>query len=247
MVTTGPYFCGSLEAEVTLYLSPELNTLLSKLENELRFVLICSKVTLVTSTDLPANAENTDVDLSNMDLIKEENMEKENRTDYKFKFEGNDNHSFTIGEAKRAIEFSVHGNHIGSINAWMKLPEKWIREYKEKTIYDNIHMFSFFFIIIITIIIGIRYLLQLIKDKNPNLKIIYFNLIKKRDFNNDFYNNLNKKILNFNERIEKKCLHSQIQIFDIQSISNHIGLEKSFQTAHACYICKHLRTQPKTS
>ena len=53
---------GSLEAEVTLYLSPELNTLLSKLENELRFVLICSKVTLVTSTDLPANAENTDVE-----------------------------------------------------------------------------------------------------------------------------------------------------------------------------------------
>jgi isoleucyl-tRNA synthetase len=53
---------GSLEAEVTLYLSPELNALLSKLENELRFVLICSKVTLVTGTDLPANAEITDVE-----------------------------------------------------------------------------------------------------------------------------------------------------------------------------------------
>ena len=70
--------------------------------------------------------------------------------------------------------------------------------------------------------------LKIIKDKNPNLKIIYFNLIIKRDFNNDFYNNLNKKILNFNERIEKKCLNSQIQIFDIQSISNHIGLENFY-------------------
>ena len=53
---------GSLEAEVTLYVSPELNALLSKLENELRFVLICSKVTLITESDAPASAENTDID-----------------------------------------------------------------------------------------------------------------------------------------------------------------------------------------
>ena len=70
--------------------------------------------------------------------------------------------------------------------------------------------------------------LKIIKDENPNLNIIYFNLIKKRDFSNDFYNNLNKKILNFNERVEKKCFHSQIQIFDIQSISNYIGLDNFY-------------------
>jgi len=70
--------------------------------------------------------------------------------------------------------------------------------------------------------------LKIAKDKNPNLKVIYFNLIKKRDFSGDFYNNLNKKILNFNERIEKKCLQTQIQIFDIQSISNYIGLENFY-------------------
>ena len=72
------------------------------------------------------------------------------------------------------------------------------------------------------------YHLKIAKDKNPNLRVIYFNLIKKRDFSGDFYNNLNKKILSFNERIEKKCLQTQIQIFDIQSISNYIGLENFY-------------------
>lgn len=53
---------GSLEAEVTLYVSAELQALLSKLENELRFVLICSKVTIVTTDSAPASAAVTDVD-----------------------------------------------------------------------------------------------------------------------------------------------------------------------------------------
>ncbi len=70
--------------------------------------------------------------------------------------------------------------------------------------------------------------IRLIKDKNPKLNIICFNLVNKRDFNNDFYNIHNNKILNFNQRIKKKCLNAQIQIFDIQSISNYIGLQNFY-------------------
>lgn len=53
---------GSLEAEVTLYAEPELLESLSKLENELRFVLITSAVNLKPVTDKADNAEATDVD-----------------------------------------------------------------------------------------------------------------------------------------------------------------------------------------
>ena len=84
--------------------------------------------------------------------------------------------------------------------------------------------------------------LKIIKEKNPKINIIYFNLIKKNDFINDFYNELNKKILNFNKKIEKKCLNSQIQIFDIQSISNHIGI-RNFYDDEKNYLAKTLYSE----
>ena len=84
--------------------------------------------------------------------------------------------------------------------------------------------------------------LKTIKEKNPKINIIYFNLTKKNDFINDFYNELNKKILNFNKKIEKKCLNSQIQIFDIQSISNHIGI-RNFYDDEKNYLAKTLYSE----
>ena len=51
---------GSLEANVTLYASESLAATLAKLENELRFVLICSKVDVVQGTH--ADATETDVE-----------------------------------------------------------------------------------------------------------------------------------------------------------------------------------------
>ena len=52
---------GSLQAEVTLYVNSDLFTLLSKLEDELRFVLITSAATVVESNDVPADAVATDI------------------------------------------------------------------------------------------------------------------------------------------------------------------------------------------
>ncbi|WP_100656374.1 isoleucine--tRNA ligase [Alteromonas flava] len=51
---------GSLEANVTLYASESLAEVLAKLEDELRFVLICSKVNVVVGTNDDASA--TDVE-----------------------------------------------------------------------------------------------------------------------------------------------------------------------------------------
>ncbi|MBT0585778.1 isoleucine--tRNA ligase [Alteromonas oceanisediminis] len=53
---------GSLEADVTLHVSPSLQQTLSQLENELRFVLICSTVTLTPASDAPTGVEPTDVE-----------------------------------------------------------------------------------------------------------------------------------------------------------------------------------------
>lgn len=60
---------GSLEAEVTLYCSAELKAKLEMLQDELRFVLICSKTTLLDSND---DAASTDVDGLNLAIVKSE-------------------------------------------------------------------------------------------------------------------------------------------------------------------------------
>jgi isoleucyl-tRNA synthetase len=52
---------GSLQAEVTLYVNNDLFTLLDKLEDELRFVLITSAATVIQSNDAPADAVSTEV------------------------------------------------------------------------------------------------------------------------------------------------------------------------------------------
>ena len=52
---------GSLQAEVTLYVNNELFTLLNKLDDELRFVLITSAATVIESNDTPENAVTTEV------------------------------------------------------------------------------------------------------------------------------------------------------------------------------------------
>ena len=120
-------------------------------------------------------AENSDIDLSNMELTKEEVIERENRTDYHFKFKGNEDHKATIGEANQFFDFKVYGDHIGNINGGIKLPEAWDREYQQDTLYDWVHRFCFGIILLFIAILGIRYLLQLIKDNNPNWKfVLYF-------------------------------------------------------------------------
>jgi isoleucyl-tRNA synthetase len=52
---------GSLQAEVTLYVNNELFTLLNKLDDELRFVLITSSATVIESDDTPEDAVTTEV------------------------------------------------------------------------------------------------------------------------------------------------------------------------------------------
>jgi isoleucyl-tRNA synthetase len=52
---------GSLQAEVTLYVNKDLFTLLSKLEDELRFVLITSAATVIESNDVSQEAVATEV------------------------------------------------------------------------------------------------------------------------------------------------------------------------------------------
>ena len=78
-----------------------------------------------------------------MELTKEEVIERENRTDYYFKFKGNEDHKATIGEANQFFDFKVYGDHIGNINGGIKLPEAWDREYQQDTLYDWVHRFCF--------------------------------------------------------------------------------------------------------
>jgi len=53
---------GSLDAEVTLYCGPDLHSLLARLGDELRFVLITSEATLAPLAQAPADAAATELD-----------------------------------------------------------------------------------------------------------------------------------------------------------------------------------------
>ena len=64
-----------------------------------------------------------------MELTEEEIKEKDNRTDYIFKFKANANHKDNIGDAKMYLTFEVHGNYVSEIKSEMKIPEAWKREF----------------------------------------------------------------------------------------------------------------------
>ena len=113
-------------------------------------------------------AENTDIDLINMELTEEETKEKENRTDYIFKFKADANHKDNIAEARMYLTFEVHGNYVSEIKSEIKLPEAWKREYTQWTSYHTIRVFGIMIIFFALPIIGIRYLLNLINEKKPN-------------------------------------------------------------------------------
>ena len=119
-------------------------------------------------------ANNTKIDLSNMDLIKEEIDEKENRTDYHFRFEGNEQHAASVGDAKQFFKFNVHGNYVGNVGSGYELPEAWTREKSQMYLYDWVHVFTMIAIFMIIGIMGIRYLLQLIKTNKPNWKLALY-------------------------------------------------------------------------
>jgi len=113
-------------------------------------------------------AENTDIDLINMELTEEETKEKENRTDYIFKFKADANHKDNIAEARMYLTFEVHGNYVSEIKSEIKIPEAWKREFYQWTPYKTIRMFCVMIIFFALPIIGIRYLLKLINEKKPN-------------------------------------------------------------------------------
>ena len=113
-------------------------------------------------------AENNDIELTDMILFEEEIIEKENRTDYFFKFKADKNHKDNIAEARMNLTFEVHGNYVGMFTSEMKLPEGWMFEYTEWTPYTIIRLFSVLGILFALPIIGIRYLFKLINEDNLN-------------------------------------------------------------------------------
>ena len=113
-------------------------------------------------------ADSTNIQLVNMELSEEETIEKENRTDYLFKFKADENHKGNIAEARMNLNFEIHGNYVGMVRSELKLPESWTREYTEWTPYTIIRMFFVLGILFALPIIGIRYLLILMNDEYPN-------------------------------------------------------------------------------
>ncbi|OUS29935.1 isoleucine--tRNA ligase [Gammaproteobacteria bacterium 45_16_T64] len=68
---------GSLEAEVVLYCSTDLKSVLDQLQDELRFVLITSKVSVLDGASAPDNADETDVEGLRMLVAKSDNSKCE--------------------------------------------------------------------------------------------------------------------------------------------------------------------------
>lgn len=68
---------GSLEAEVTLYVDPECAAKLTALGDELRFVLLTSKVTVVLNDMAPASAVTTDINGLSVLVVKSQSLKCE--------------------------------------------------------------------------------------------------------------------------------------------------------------------------
>ncbi len=68
---------GTLAAEVSLYCRSDIKEKLALIESELRFVLICSKVSLLDSEDAKENAVETDIEGIKISIAKSENTKCE--------------------------------------------------------------------------------------------------------------------------------------------------------------------------
>lgn len=120
----------------------------------------------LTKDDAQKVAENfllnqTNIYLSNYQIVSSEAEKKTNRTDHVFVWEQKD---FSLNGATDRVEVAVFGGTVGSFNQFLKVPENWLRSYEQDRSYNNVAQvvaeainYIFFGIaILVTFVIGFK-------------------------------------------------------------------------------------------
>jgi membrane protease YdiL (CAAX protease family) len=69
--------------------------------------------------------------------VSDSSEERPHRTDYSFIWERDD---FRLGEAPYRLEVTVKGNQVGGYNEYLKIPERWTRDFEKKRETNNLCM-----------------------------------------------------------------------------------------------------------
>ncbi len=76
---------------------------------------------------------------SEIEILKKEKEEKENRTDYVFQFETEEK----IGDLSKRIELAIQGDEVSDFKYYYRIPEDWVRDYEKRTAVDVVKTFLF--------------------------------------------------------------------------------------------------------
>ena len=80
---------------------------------------------------------NQGIDLSEYDLKENNTKEQKNRTDYYFEWEVR---GFNLDDAVYRYIIKIEGNEVGSYREYLKVPEKWSRDYKKLRSGNNLYL-----------------------------------------------------------------------------------------------------------
>jgi hypothetical protein len=103
--------------------------------------------------------------------------ERENRSDHTFRFQAGalgfgDSGADAAGEAHLVYNVTVHGDHVGSYNADVKIPEEWSREHRKDTVMEAVGIVAIVVLILGLIAAWIVTVVKVMRSSRPRWKLI---------------------------------------------------------------------------
>lgn len=111
-------------------------------------------------------------DLEDFEFVESQTIEKENRTDYRFKLEATDQSPDNVGESRNVYHITVAGDQVNVFRRDIKLPEEWKRDYEKGTVLSNLQRFYTPALILLFGALWIVALTKLLKLNQPTWKPI---------------------------------------------------------------------------
>jgi membrane protease YdiL (CAAX protease family) len=103
---------------------------------------------------------------SEIEILKKEKEEKENRTDYLFQFETNEK----IGNLSKRIELMIQGDEVSGFKYYYRIPEDWQRYYEKRTAVDMIKLFLLGILYGLAAVLLIISFIRLIRSKASDFR-----------------------------------------------------------------------------
>jgi len=103
---------------------------------------------------------------SEIEILKKDKEEKENRTDYIFQFETNEK----LGNLSKRIELKIQGDEPGDFKYYYRIPEDWERDYQKKTALDAVKVFLFGILGAIAAVLIVISFVKLLRNRTSDFR-----------------------------------------------------------------------------